>query len=660
MCLFCFALVAYVAENKPSIVGLQIVDRLLQLTHATSSEVVANAVGCATNLVSGHAEMATDALIIRLLDLAGGRYGPSHLTAAKAASMTADSAPNSVITDVRVVRNATGALLNLTHAASQRSRLADLEGVPVLIRLLSHSDPDVVYYATTAVSNLAVDAITRGGALAVHASGYVTSSIGRGSTPMISTLVAHLSPPTPLRLQTQAALALRNLASSTEFQHIILHAPAAVAVLISHAQSEYPPLRLASIACLRNLSIAESMTPRLMALHLRDTFVVDVLVPLIRYDGRVASPLVHQLLATDGTVLTKAVADEIQGHAVSTLRNLAASSSENKRVILERGHVLESFAVVLSRSDTAENVLCEIAAAIAVLATDDVCRMEMLVMGNHMGADALHLLEGLCASQRSIEVMANGIAALANLAARAHPGGNPNGSPASSVVSSVLTGSAIPSSVVGGYGGGGLPISTPATYYQPSPLLPANENVMNEIISAGFARIFSDRSTGARDAAGSPSPVVSAIATLIAQVDDWTLQHLALHAVDALIDRHEAAVEAALRMHISGPIKRLLDSISAEIKFPATSKKPPLRSAITPQDRAQTNIPSPAEFEVVLDELTSGPASTEDLVSRPMTSPHSIHNVRTESDLNLGAQVAEIRRLCLKLQTAFLSSSATS
>lgn len=78
--------------------------------------------------------------------------------------------------DMRVQRNATGALLNMTHSGRKefyllllfeiiyssssdenRQQLVNAGAIPVLVSLLNSPDTDVQYYCTTALSNIAVD-----------------------------------------------------------------------------------------------------------------------------------------------------------------------------------------------------------------------------------------------------------------------------------------------------------------------------------------------------------------------------------------------------------------------------------------------------------------------------------------------------------------------
>jgi len=119
--------------------------------------------------------------------------------------------------DMRVQRNATGALLNMTHsgiktcfflsfhpahgelADENRQQLVNAGAIPVLVSLLNSPDTDVQYYCTTALSNIAVDGANR-------------KKLAQGEPKLVASLVA-LMDSTSLKVQCQAALALRNLAS---------------------------------------------------------------------------------------------------------------------------------------------------------------------------------------------------------------------------------------------------------------------------------------------------------------------------------------------------------------------------------------------------------------------------------------------------------------
>ena len=63
--------------------------------------------------------------------------------------------------EVRVQRNAVGAILNLTHVREHRNVLVQANVIPTLSNLLLYMDPEICYYAVTALSNLAVDEESR-------------------------------------------------------------------------------------------------------------------------------------------------------------------------------------------------------------------------------------------------------------------------------------------------------------------------------------------------------------------------------------------------------------------------------------------------------------------------------------------------------------------
>lgn len=119
--------------------------------------------------------------------------------------------------DMRVQRNATGALLNMTHSGTylplvssgcdqhfgpldeNRQQLVNAGAIPVLVSLLNSPDTDVQYYCTTALSNIAVDGTNR-------------KKLAQSEPKLVTSLVM-LMDSSSLKVQCQAALALRNLAS---------------------------------------------------------------------------------------------------------------------------------------------------------------------------------------------------------------------------------------------------------------------------------------------------------------------------------------------------------------------------------------------------------------------------------------------------------------
>jgi vacuolar protein 8 len=231
-----------------------------------------------------------------------------------------------------------------------RQQLVNAGAIPVLVQLLSSSDVDVQYYCTTALSNIAVDANNR-------------KKLAQSENRLIQSLVNLMDSSSP-KVQCQAALALRNLASDEKYQLEIVRARG-LAPLLRLLQSSYLPLILSAVACIRNISIHPMNES-----------------PII--DAGFLKPLVDLLGSTDN--------EEIQCHAISTLRNLAASSDRNK------AHVPLS-------------VQSEMTAAIAVLALSDDLKTHLLNLG------VFDVLIPLTASE-SIEVQGNSAAALGNLSSK--------------------------------------------------------------------------------------------------------------------------------------------------------------------------------------------------------------------------------------------------
>lgn len=307
-------------------------------------EVQCNAVGCITNLAT-HEE--NKARIAR-----SGALAPlTRLAKSK---------------DMRVQRNATGALLNMTHSDDNRNQLVAAGAIPVLVGLLSSPDTDVQYYCTTALSNIAVDATNR-------------KRLAQSESRLVQSLVQLMKGQAP-KVQCQAALALRNLASDEKYQLEIVRA-SGLPPLLQLLQSSYLPLQLSAVACIRNISIHPMNES-----------------PII--DAGFLRPLVDLLGSTDN--------EEIQCHAISTLRNLAASSDRNKQLVLEAGAVQKCKDLVLNVPLTVQS---EMTAAIAVLALSDDLKPHLLKLG------VFDVLIPLTESE-SIEVQGNSAAALGNLSSK--------------------------------------------------------------------------------------------------------------------------------------------------------------------------------------------------------------------------------------------------
>lgn len=350
------------ATNKVRIVELGGLDPLIKQMTSSNVEVQCNAVGCITNLAThedNKAKIARSGALFPLTRLAKSR-------------------------DMRVQRNATGALLNMTHSGmpqllfvdgqrltwttdDNRQELAQAGAIPVLVSLLASPDVDVQYYCTTALSNIAVDASNR-------------ARLAQ-SEPRLITALVHLMDSSSPKVQCQAALALRNLASDDRYQLEIVRARG-LPPLLKLLKSSYLPLILSAVACIRNISI-----------HPQNES------PII--DAGFLLPLVELLSSTSN--------EEIQCHAISTLRNLAASSDRNKALVLDAGAVAKCIGLVL---DVAVSVQSEMTAAIAVLALSEELKPRLLA-----DPKLFDVLIPLTASE-SVEVQGNSAAALGNLSSK--------------------------------------------------------------------------------------------------------------------------------------------------------------------------------------------------------------------------------------------------
>ncbi|KAL4068246.1 armadillo-type protein [Scleroderma yunnanense] len=331
-------------ENKLLIVKLGGLEPLIRQMLSPNVEVQCNAVGCITNLAT-HDDNKTK------IAKSGALVPLTRLARSK---------------DMRVQRNATGALLNMTHSDENRQQLVNAGAIPVLVSLLNSMDTDVQYYCTTALSNIAVDGVNR-------------KKLAQTEPKLVSSLVA-LMESSSLKVQCQAALALRNLASDEKYQLEIVKADG-LTPLLRLLQSTYLPLILSAAACVRNVSI-----------HPQNES------PII--ESGFLQPLITLLSFKDN--------EEVQCHAISTLRNLAASSEKNKTAIVKAGAVQTIKELVL---EVPMNVQSEMTACIAVLALSDELKGRLLEMG------ICEVLIPLTNSPSS-EVQGNSAAALGNLSSK--------------------------------------------------------------------------------------------------------------------------------------------------------------------------------------------------------------------------------------------------
>jgi vacuolar protein 8 len=238
--------------------------------------------------------------------------------------------------------------------------------IPVLVQLLASPDVDVQYYCTTALSNIAVDPVNR-------------IQLSKSEPRLVQSLVHLMDSPSP-KVQCQAALALRNLASDEKYQLEIVR-NRGLHPLLKLLRSDYNPLSLSAVACIRNISIHPANES-----------------PII--EAGFLEPLVELLGSTQE--------EEIQCHAISTLRNLAASSDKNKELVLQAGAVKKCIELVLSAAPLVQS---EMTAAIAVLALSDDLTPKLLDLG------VFDILIPLTESE-NVEVQGNSAAALGNLSSK--------------------------------------------------------------------------------------------------------------------------------------------------------------------------------------------------------------------------------------------------
>ena len=169
--------------------------------------------------------------------------------------------------------------------------------------------------------------------------------------------------------------------------------------LLRLLQSTYLPLILSAAACVRNVSI-----------HPQNES------PII--ESGFLQPLINLLSFKDN--------EEVQCHAISTLRNLAASSEKNKQAIVKAGAVQSIKELVL---EVPMNVQSEMTACIAVLAlsgaSEDITCTSLSDTNTIVDELKGQLLEmGICevliplTNSPSSEVQGNSAAALGNLSSK--------------------------------------------------------------------------------------------------------------------------------------------------------------------------------------------------------------------------------------------------
>ncbi|KAJ2783232.1 Vacuolar protein 8 [Coemansia javaensis] len=340
---------AGVAENKRLVVEMGGLELLVRQMLSPSTDAQINSVGCITNLAADEQNklaIARSGALVPLTRLARSR-------------------------DARVQRNATGALLNMTHQAELRRLLAEAGAVAALASLLDAADQETQYYAITALSNIAVDAAGR-------------AALWDAEPELVPRLLQTLAAPR-IRIQAQAALTLRNLASDDRYQRAVVE-HGGLDALAPLLRSSYAALVVSAAACLRNVSIHPGNE-----------------APIV------AAGLVPELM----DLALQADQPELQCHAVAAVRNLAANSDTDKQALVDAG-LFDRLRTVLTAKDTHGSVLCEAAAALSVLALSDQLWRPVVELG------FCRLLVRLLRS-RHAETEHSACLALGTLAGRAQP-----------------------------------------------------------------------------------------------------------------------------------------------------------------------------------------------------------------------------------------------
>ena len=195
-------------------------------------------------------------------------------------------------------------------------------------------------------------------------SGVHRRNLARSEPKLVQNLV-QLMDNSNLKIQSQAALALRNLASDgesqlpllmiyfsfpiiEEYQLEIVKADA-LTPLLRLLQSVHFSLVLSAAACIRNLSIHPMNESPII-----EAGFLQLLVSLLAFKEN----------------------EELQCHVASALRNLAASSHRNKWAVFNAGAVQSINELVL---EVPTNVQSEMAACVAVMALSGMCPLSIVV-----------------------------------------------------------------------------------------------------------------------------------------------------------------------------------------------------------------------------------------------------------------------------------------
>ncbi|XP_033727812.1 vacuolar protein 8-like [Pecten maximus] len=333
-------------SNKDTIGKCGGIRALVCLLQSNNTDVQCNTAGCITTLATTDAnkqQIFDDQAIHHLLKLMKSQ-------------------------DLRVQRNAAGAILNLTHLQNHRNYLVAGGVIPTLVDLLQSPDLDIQYYSAASLSNIAVNEKHRALMVAI------------GHTDVIRNLIKLVSVKAE-KVQCQACLALRNLASDGNNQSLIVK-HGALPRLQKVLRTSHKDTLVAAVACLRNLSIHKANEVVIMA----NNFVIE---------------LCH--------VLCDSQNPEAQRHAAGILRNLAVG--QYIRDLVEHDCV-EALTFVLLGLETRINTLKEVTAALAVFADEDDVKYKLLHLH---GGKVFSKLVTLASLSTQSEVQYNSVGTLGQL-----------------------------------------------------------------------------------------------------------------------------------------------------------------------------------------------------------------------------------------------------
>ncbi|KAJ1921103.1 Vacuolar protein 8 [Mycoemilia scoparia] len=247
--------------------------------------------------------------------------------------------------EIRVQRNAVGALMNMTHTEKTRELLVRSGAIPVLVSLLSSPDHDVEYYCATALSNIAV--------------GEQHRQILAEKEPALGPELIRLMSSEDVRVKSQATLALRNLASHEIYQRDLIRQGVLIPLRVQMVSGK-DLVELAAVACLRNLSILEENE-----------------VPIV--NAGFLPPLIAKL-DYSGYIYWS----EMVTHIVAILRNLTSgdhpSSDESQHVIVKEG-ALKHMKYILEDTSVDDAIKNEVCATLGALASNSSLKAQIVNEG---------------------------------------------------------------------------------------------------------------------------------------------------------------------------------------------------------------------------------------------------------------------------------------